>query len=339
MRTDFSKPVADVALESVDWLDKDDEIRDRQLASLKTLKILGLRHHCLLCGEDLADAARLVNRSVAYLSCARCGHLQAEELVEEVAGTAFDVVYPALDPIAWRSRCERIYAPKLDWILKCLEQINFPSERALTEHWFEIGAGAGYFLGSLRAAGAINIRGVDANSQLAERANQVLGESLVDCTDKIEAAIEDSNARIFASFFVLEHMADPTAMIRALSAKPAGTVFAFAVPTFGFSSFLDGAFFDHAARSLDNIVHRQLYTDQSIACLLEQMGYVPIARWVFGQDALDLKRLLAKRIQRICEPALATNVEMRLANLLEPLQQAIDLALLADARHVVAVKR
>lgn len=339
MHTDFSKPSADVAIESTNWLDQDDEIRDRQSAGLKTLKIAGLRKHCLLCGVSLADAARLLNRSVAYRSCARCGHLQAEEIIEEPAGTSFDTVYPPIDPIAWRSRCERIYTPKLDWILKCLNEINLPREQALAENWFEIGTGAGYFLGALRAAGANNIRGVDANPQLAERVNQVFGEVLVACTDKIEAAIEASDARIFASFFVLEHLDDPAPMIRALAAKPAGTVFAFAVPTYGFSSLLDGAFSDHAARSLDSIVHRQLYTDQSIFCLLDRMGYEPVARWVFGQDALDLQRLLVKRLRGICDPALAADVETRLANLLEPLQQAIDLALLADARHVLAVKR
>lgn len=339
MRTDFSKPVVDIGLESTDWLDQDDKIRDRQSGELKTLKIVGLRHHCLLCGESLVEAARLVNRLVVYRSCSMCGHLQAEEIIEESAGPAFDTVYPSIDTIAWRSRCERIYAPKLDWILKCLDQINLPREEVLAEDWLEIGTGAGYFLGALRSAGAKNLSGVDANPQLVERTNQVLGESLVVCMDKIEKAIEASNARIIVSFFVLEHLTDPNPMIRALAAKPTGTVFAFAVPTYGFSGLLDGVFSDHAARSLDNIVHRQLYTDQSIAYLLDRMGYEPIARWVFGQDAMDLQRLLVKRLRHICDPVLATDVETRLANLLEPLQHAIDVALLADARHVLAVKR
>lgn len=339
MRTDFSKPSSDVDVESTNWIDQDDGILDRQSVGLKTLNVVGRRKDCLLCGASLVDSPRLTHRFVVYFSCRGCGHLQAEEIVKELTGVPFEDIYPPIDQAAWQSRCERIYMPKLEWMLKCLADIGITREEALALGWLEVGAGAGYFLGALLSAGAKNITGIDANSQLAGRANQILGSSLVVCTDKVEEAIVASKARFIASFFMLEHLVDPTSLIDALSTKPSGTIFAFAVPTYGFAGLLEGVFAEHAARSLDNIVHRQLYTDRSIDYLLERIGYTPIARWVFGQDALDLRRLLVKGLRRICDPELSTSVETRLANLIEPLQRAIDAALLADARHVLAVKK
>lgn len=339
MRTDFSKPSSDVDVESTNWIDQDDEILDRQSFRLKTLNVVSRRNGCLLCGASLVDSPRLTHRSVVYFSCRRCEHLQTEEIVKEITGVPFEDIYPLIDQADWQSRCERIYTPKLEWILKCLADIGITREEALTLGWLEVGAGAGYFLGALLSAGAKNITGIDANSQLAGRANQILGSSLVECTDKIGEAIIASRSRFIVSFFVLEHLVDPTSLIDALSTKPSGTIFAFAVPTYGFASLLEGVFDKHAARSLDSIVHRQLYTDRSIDYLLERIGYRPIARWVFGQDALDLQRLLVKGLRKTCDPELSTGIEMRLANLIEPLQHTIDTALMSDARHVLAVKK
>jgi SAM-dependent methyltransferase len=338
MRTDYSKPSSDIAIEWAEWLTGNDRMLEQQSARQLSLTPLGCRESCLLCTKALRNAGKVLYRSVRFLRCSYCGHIQAEQLVDDSAGEGFDDIYPRLDLADWRSRRDRIYKPKLDWILSSLAEIGLSAEGALAESWLEVGAGAGYFLGALLEAGAKNVCGLDANRFLAQRANQLFEEQLVVHTEDVEGGIGGSNARIIASFFVLEHLADPLPMFRALAVKPVGTIFAFAVPTFGFGALLETAFPDHAARALNSVVHRQLYTDRSIDFLLNQIGYSPIARWVFGQDALDLQRLIATRLREKCDEILMPEFMKVLTDLADPLQHAIDKSSFADSRHVLAVK-
>ncbi|MBU1040850.1 MAG: class I SAM-dependent methyltransferase [Proteobacteria bacterium] len=338
MKTKYSKPLGDISLESEEWIANEDRILAQQSEHLASCEPSGIRTECLLCGLSLNDAPRFSHRSISYLSCPQCTHIQAEEILSDAA-SCFDGVYPALEIDLWQSRCNRIYTPKLQWILNELDSSWMPSGKCLREHWFEIGTGAGYFLGALKAAGAVHCRGIDADPHLVARANSFLGKDTVACTGNFGHAIEGSQANIFVSFFVLEHLSDPLPLIKSLRSKPAGTIFAFSVPTYGLSAILESAFGCHAARNLDNILHRQLYTDASIERLLRSIDYEPLAQWVFGQDALDFKRAILKPLLSTYDRKMFSYVEARLNDIMELLQGAVDISHLADARHVLAVKR
>ena len=140
-------------------------------------------------------------------------------------------------------------------------------------------------------------------------------------------------------FFVLEHIDEPNEIIKALASKPPNTVLVFSVPTYGFSTILEAVFTEHAARNLDSVVHRQLYTDNSIDKFLELCGYDLADKWVFGQDALDFKRLLIKGMESIYDTEFADGISRKLTDLIDPLQGVIDTNLLSDARHIIAIKR
>jgi hypothetical protein len=47
----------------------------------------------------------------------------------------------------------------------------------------------------------------------------------------------------------------------------------------------------------DGIVHRQLYTDESIRHAVALGGFTIVAEWVFGQDADDLSRFLLQNLK------------------------------------------
>lgn len=337
--TECSKPLGDIAIENENWLERDDDILASQKEYLKMHHPVGKRDVCLLCKTTLIDAFRFIHRQVPYLVCSLCGHIQAEELIDQSSGDNFENVYPPLDKAEWQSRCNRIYAPKLEWILKHLDRAGISQQEALSMPWFEIGSGAGYCLGALKSAGAVKCQGIDANSELVSRANQALGRELIVCTHDVATAVSTSTARIYVGFFVLEHLDDPKPLMQALASKPKGTVFAFAVPTYGFATLLEGVFPDHAARSLDGVVHRQLYTDQSISFFLNAIGYTPLAQWVFGQDALDLRRLILRRLTGADYQKGFGTIAERLNGFAESLQQAVDTSLLSDARHIIGIKK
>lgn len=339
MVTEYSKPLGDISIENKDWLKRDDDILKNQKEFLRKHQPVGKRDTCLLCETKLIDSVRFFHRHVPYLVCSFCGHIQSEELLDQSSGDNFDKIYPPLDKAEWQSRCTRIYAPKLKWILKHLDMAGISEQKALEMPWFEIGSGAGYFLGALKSAGAVNCKGIDANPQLVKRANQALEQTMVVCTQDIASEIRVSTAHVYVGFFVLEHLDDPNSVMKALASKPKGTIFAFAVPAYGFATLLEEVFADHAARSLDSVVHRQLYTDQSISYFLNATGYRPLAQWVFGQDATDLSRILIKKItQSKCNYKWKSSLITKFENLITPLQNLLDKSLFSDARHLITIK-
>ena len=344
MRTDFSKTSADIAIESQDWEQRDRETLARQRSLSGALVTGSPRCDCLLCGGRLAAAERYRHRSVNYLLCCHCGHLQSQNIPppgypHAMTGSGFETVYPRLDRQAYESRRNRIYRPKLEWALLAMAEAGSSAEQAIAESWLELGCGAGYFLDALREKGCRNFLGLDENAQLVATAEAYCGEGAARCTDDMLSDLAASSAKNVAAFFVLEHLDQGARFWRIMSEKPAGTVLLFAVPTFGFATMLEGAFDDFAARNLDNVLHTQLYTDRSIDFALSSAGYEKAAEWLFGQDASDLCRVLVGRIRAVAGDSLAERLGTELAGLADPLQAAIDRARLCDARHILAVKR
>jgi hypothetical protein len=87
------------------------------------------------------------------------------------------------------------------------------------------------------------------------------------------------------------------------------------------------------ARSLDGAIHVQTFTDQSIDFFLKAAGFEQIASWQFGQDALELRRLLlpiGEKDQRL-EP-----IARKLESCLDQFQAVIDKANLCDQIHLIA---
>jgi hypothetical protein len=344
MKTDYSKPSADIATEADAWQSRDQEILVRQRVVSRYLENALVREKCLLCDANLKGAHTYRHRHTNYVFCGHCGHLQT--LVQlptgyphAFAGNGFEAIYPQLDEQEFVSRRDRIYTPKLEWALSRMSEAGSNTKNALNASWMEIGCGAGYFLSALLAKGVKNVRGVDENVDLVVTANERCGEGCAQVTQDIFADVEACDADFLVAFFVLEHLEDAFQFWRILSEKPSGTIFLFAVPTFGLSTVLEGVLDNFAARNLDSVIHTQLYTDHSIDFALNMAGYDKAAEWLFGQDAQDLCRLLVESASSSMDGALGEELTVKLAKLIDPLQSAVDHARFCDARHILAVKR
>jgi hypothetical protein len=344
VRVDFSKPCGDIAAETDDFVARDDQRLARQRQLAEHLAEQPDRKSCVLCANLLSGAQRFDHRGTIYVRCSSCGQVQTHVQPPQgypyaVDGIGFEEVYPKLDHVEYVSRRDRIYAPKRDWILSCLQEAGHPREEFVGARWQELGCGAGYFLSALRDAGIEKLSGIDQSAELLTLADEHLGPGFTRLLDTpLADIITKADADVFVAFFVFEHLEDAHDVWAALAKKPTGTVFAFSVPVFGFTTLLESAFPDFSARNLDGVVHTQLYTDRSIEYALKAAGYTVFGEWVFGQDALDLKRLLMKRLVSVYDVDGLKEVDEHLGRMVDDMQGAIDRNWLADARHVVAIK-
>lgn len=341
----YSKPSADVAGESFAYLEKDAEIAGRQRRLAAALNDCPQRESCIVCESPLRTAQHFKHRVTDYVVCGTCRHVQTRALppagyprhTEE--GVSFNQIYPPLDAAAFDSRRDRIYRPKLNWVLDCHAALGRSREELLRSRWTEIGSGAGYFLDALRICGAQNICGLEEDAELVRRANQKAGAEVAICyQDSLADSVARYQADIYAAFFVLEHVTDTRRFFAELGRRPSGTVFVFAVPVFGFAALLEAACTDYAARQLDSVVHTQLFTDASIKYCLDSAGYRIAAQWVFGQDSADLSRMMLAKIGRGYPPDFVNEARKNFAAIQDSLQQVIDRNFWADSRHIVAVK-
>lgn len=346
MRRVFSKPGADVRKETQGLIRDNDQSLARQLKVCQTLKGCPERTSCPVCGQDPAGSAGLTHRGVEYLLCQTCGHIVSRSLPPEGYprmggdGITFDRVYPALSPEEYGSRRERIYAPKLEFVLDSLAEAGQSRDQALASRWCELGSGHGFFLDALKAAGAERFLGLEADPKLVQRSARVLGPGRVEPHQGLlSRAVRETEADIYAAWFVIEHIEDTRELFRALAAKPPGTVLAFAVPCFSLSSALETVNQGFRARQWDNGVHTQIFTDRSIAHCLETARMETVGEWYFGQDAADLWRMLKVGLRDSYPPELTDSLEQNLVPALDAIQAALDRARLSDSRHIVAVRR
>lgn len=342
----FSKPSGDIAMEWDRLLREEGENLRRERVVSALLEKGAPRTECLVCGGSLSGHPPIPHRLAEYLHCRACGHFQsarippAEHGARLQAEIPFHSIYRPLDPMAYRSRVERVYRPKLDWVLDSAPALGLTRATLLGRRWLEIGCGAGYFLSALQDAGATSVRGLDQDARLVEMANQALpGSPAAHFTEALPDALEGSEADVYAAFYVLEHTERLRDFLSALAAKPKGTLFCFAVPMLGLGAALEAGFDHFYARNLDGAVHTQLFTDRSIARALEDAGYEAVSRWTFGQDATDLVRMAVTRLQGVYPEELLALIRNGLAAAQDAWQAALDRSFLADSRHVLAVKR
>jgi len=302
------------------------------------------RTHCALCGKSL-QGETFNNRGIAYVRCSTCQHVQSRPFPPNgyphsaVGNDIFSDLYPELDKTAYISRRDRIYTPKLNWIIESLEQAGIRREKIITFKWTELGCGAGYFLSALTHAGAQKLHGVEADKKLTFQAKRFVPEaSITTQNTPLYHVIMQYPSDIYVAWFVLEHIADPNIFFRTLSQLPKGTIFAFSVPMLSLATILDICFDNFRARHLDNIVHTQIYTDKSINYALKTAKMDILSQWIFGQDVEDLVRYVTSCLKNKMSTELFNETMNTLFSIQDEIQAVIDKKSLAEQRHILAIK-
>ena len=339
MITDFSKPLGDLASEEASRLENEPALIERQKKATQRLLCSPPRESCILCAEELRGQ-QFLHREIPFLSCAVCGHIQTKALppsdypYESDGQGPFARIYPPLNKADFEDRKNRIYRPKLDWILSVLERSGHSKNDLSKMGWLEIGSGSGGFLSSLQDAGIMNFMGFEKDQQLLERSKSVVSPEKVSLsTASVGQIIQLHSSQIICAFFVIEHVENLHELTATLRLIPPGTLFCFSVPMFGLSCLLEQIAANRYARSLDAAIHIQTFTEQSIDFFLSNSGMEKIAKWQFGQDALELRRLLLPLGNQGEHLRPLSN---KLASCLDQLQEVIDKAGLCDQVHMIA---
>ncbi len=340
MKITYSKSSSGIKLESNKRFQEEARAFQKQMTTYKKLKGASKRVHCIVCAKKLTGE-KFAHRGLSFIQCAHCKHVQLTLIPPKdyLQHHQFYAVYPKLNQKDYEDRKQRIYTPKLAWILASLRSFGYSNAELKRMNWFEFGTGAGYFLSAVKDFGIKHFGGCDGDFRLVRSANHFLGSRRVSHENQpISKLIGTYSSDIYIAFYVMEHMEDTHEFLLHLKNLPKGTLFIFSVPVFGFAALLDNAFHHRYARNLDGVLHTQLYSDDSIRYVMKLAGYQIKAEWVFGQDMDDLWRYLKLQLAGKYSKRMEWEIAKKLAILQDELQNCLDRAMFSDQRHILAVK-
>lgn len=184
-----------------------------------------------------------------------------------------------LDKDLFLERVKTIASPKVEF---CATYIP------VSGTWVDIGCGTGELLMAVKQRGW-TVRGYEADDEEIEFA-QGLGLDIVNQYVQSDTQMDWSNIHVVSLVNVIEHISNPVAFLQNISAQmPAESSIVIEVPRHpSLSSFVNLMFPHLAYRHIYSPNHLHVFTETSMARLLEQCGFSPVAIWTFGQDIQEL---------------------------------------------------
>jgi SAM-dependent methyltransferase len=332
VRVRVGKPLDVRRLRPVDPAGSREYLRGLE-ADAAALRAGGLtaRPDCPCCGAAAADAAPEVTvTGMAYVRCPACRHLYVgrqptPEALRHRFATADDLAGVYTDAASLEVRMAQVVRPKLAWALDAAARDGRGAESLV-----DLGAGGGHFVAAARQAG-LRATGYELSAASCAFAREVLGVELV--RGDAMAAEPGEPADLVTLWGVLEYVPEPRAFVRqaARHLAPGGLLVAEVPRADALSAALAGAFPGTVTRHLEPTSHLNVFSDASLATLLWDAGFAPVAAWYFGMDAYELLSQLALRVPAEAAEALAVP--------LLGLQDALDRARLCDDVIVAAVRR
>ncbi len=288
------------------------------------------RQACPICGESARRRLVLVHR-FAYDECARCEHVfvanppAAETIcrIYEQAGTAQASVY--LADSVFERRVERIARPKADFCAAYVPRGGV---------WLDIGCGPGELLCAVRELGYAPL-GYEADPRHVAFA-QMRGLEIRPGYQSEPEIPTGKGVAVVSALNVLEHQLDPSRWLSTLCKGLApGAHAVLEVPRHPSLSSLSCQMHPHlASRHIYPPDHLHVFSEQSLARLLEHCSLEPVAVWTFGQDFQELLYTAA------ASAALGeSDLFSRVVGACPEVQRALDEARLSDVLFVVARKR
>lgn len=334
----FGKSSGDIELYQRKWMQREADTLQFQNEHRKQLLKRPDRSNCILCNSSSLEYCFTILQ-MEYHCCELCGHVQTRSQPEDEypksSKDLFASIYAQQNDRTYNARVSDIYQPKLDWILEsCVEQNLVKNQFSV----LEIGSGSGFFLKACQNAGLHNLYALEVESD----AIQVSKNNVKDVTylssisDISKHVARSSDCFLIAAFFVLEHLDDFESLITIFRELPAGTMFAFAVPTVGLATIIDELNVNGASRQLDSVVHTQIFSKRSIQWLLKEIEFEIISEWHFGQDIVDFVRLISgTSVGKFMNQSYG----LCLSNLeIDSIQKQFDMLEMSDSVHILAVK-
>ena len=268
----YSKPLGKL----LDFKQEFFDSNDLKLAEFKKIASIyrsqPRRAKCKNCGTamDFLPASCFTKLGVEYSFCSQCGHLNGayedteqfcRALYSDDLGESYAANYAAADVEQYQNRVAEIYIPKAQFMKDALAEAG---EGALRLAHF--GAGAGYFVTAAKKCGFSDVVGYEPSETLVNVGNAMIGSPSLVGHDlgELVRLIQRSDAKVASLIFVLEHLQQPRAVLRALSENKRIEYVFFSVPIFSSASVLESVFLEIMPRNLV-AGHTHLYTESSIS--------------------------------------------------------------------------
>jgi 2-polyprenyl-3-methyl-5-hydroxy-6-metoxy-1,4-benzoquinol methylase len=288
---------------------------------------------CPCCKSDIATANPFaVIHGIEYRRCTTCAHVFIpEQPPSEVLNRmfaendAYAQEYTSKDQIDQRLR--EIISPKLDWV-RSIYRSQYGRE---VKHLLDVGAGGGHFVAGCRRAG-LEAEGYEVNKAAVAFANATFDVQL-QRKDFLEAPVEAGRHDAITFWGLLEYTPEPARFVAAARrqlADDAGLLIVEVPRAEAFGSAIQSLTPDAVWRHLSPASHVNIYSDASIATLLHDNGFKPIAAWYFGMDFYEL----------LCQLSAALGDDRllaRLGPLVGPMQAWLDAAEFVDDLLIAAV--
>lgn len=287
---------------------------------------------CPCCGGDIVAATPFaVVYDISYRRCATCAHVF---IVEQPALEALNRMFAENDAYAQEytskeqleQRLREIIAPKLDWVRSVYRQ-HFGRELARV---VDVGAGGGHFVAGCRSAG-LEAEGYEINKAAVAFAKTTFDVALK--REDFLAVPAAGRYNAVTLWGLLEYTPEPAQFVAAARrqlAKDGGLLIVEVPRADSLSSAIQAQYPDAVWRHLSPASHVNVYSDASIATLLHDNGFKPIAAWYFGMDFYE----------QLCQLSLALGDDRLLTQfgpLVEPMQGWFDAAELVDDLLIAAV--
>lgn len=295
----FGKPSNDIQNIKRDFTLKSDSLL-QDIQRINTIyQQQPVRDCCKVCNSRLNSTPDFVSHSVSYSICLKCSHLNGmNDDTREFANILYAADngsnYSANYLHDYSERLDSIYTPKVEFLLDRLGSANISIA--------DYGCGAGHFVNAAHRKNLV-ARGYDISSDLLDLATQYFHNScdsdsshttppFYQVTDEEEliAAISDNTSDVTSLIGVLEHLRHPNHALNAFTQSSSKYLY-LSLPLFSLTVFFEIAFPSIFPRHLSG-GHTHLFTQESIAHLLNLHNLKVNSTWTFGADILDLKRSL-----------------------------------------------
>lgn len=319
------------------YLDKNAQIADYYLKQ-------PLRQRCKLCNALRDNTEKFFSsHGVSYYICSKCNHVNGNHL--ETADFSdfvyqdsnyYDEIYNEKSKELYTSRVERIYVPKAEWMIECLqaEGLNVGDI-----HVLDAGAGSGYFVNALQRC-RVDCRGIDISKNQVDYGNRMNEAEWLTCIPEkdIPQAISESSENVISFIGVLEHVMDIDEILQAVCKNSNIQYIYLSVPTLSYSVALEALTPAVFNRSLGG-GHTHLFTEESLQYMYEKYGWDILGEWRFGTDIADFQRTMTVGLNMSGNHELANILNEHLSEVLDELQLVIDKSKFCSEIHVLVKKR
>ncbi|MGC7870275.1 class I SAM-dependent methyltransferase [Desulfosporosinus sp. SYSU MS00001] len=343
----YSKSFQDILKLKENFFTEDNKLASDSIVLANKYKQQEKRTTCKNCSFPLEKNPLFNKQGIDYFLCSNCNHLNggfedSEEYVRDVYVdeiTNYSNFYIEKNKKTYWERVEKIYKPKVLFLLECLHDIHIdPSDLLFSE----IGAGAGYFLSALKGElPDSSMIGYEVSSRQVALANNMLGKELVNNIqiDKLIDLIRMEEADVLVMIGVLEHLSNPREVLNEIVKNNRIKFFYLSVPLFSFSVFFELINQGHFNRQLSG-GHTHLYTRESIEYFCKEFGFCVAGEWQFGADVMDLFRFIYLEMEKVgANKGAKDYFSNKFVPILDQLQEVLDKTDFSSEIHLLLMKK